>query len=221
MILVFDLDDTLYPEETYVWSGFAAVADYLSQHRGIERAESLAFMQGYYPQYQRQGILDALLKHVDCYSPSLVQSCLRAYRTHRPRLALYPEAKACLDRFRALPRYLVTDGNKVVQHRKVQALGLQRRFRHCYLTYRYGVKHSKPSPYCFRLICQREKVAPEQVVYIGDNPHKDFIGIKPLGFRTIRVLQGPYRDLQLSPAHEAQRSIPSLAALTWELLKGL
>ena len=31
MIIVFDLDDTLYEEITYVRSGFKAVASYLSQ----------------------------------------------------------------------------------------------------------------------------------------------------------------------------------------------
>jgi hypothetical protein len=34
MILIFDLDDTLYPEHTYVESGFSAVAKHLQLQRG-------------------------------------------------------------------------------------------------------------------------------------------------------------------------------------------
>ena len=42
MILVFDLDDTLYPERTYVESGFKAVADSLAQKFGFD-ADALRF----------------------------------------------------------------------------------------------------------------------------------------------------------------------------------
>jgi putative hydrolase of the HAD superfamily len=41
MIIVFDLDDTLYEEITYVRSGFKAVANYLSKNYKIETTEKI------------------------------------------------------------------------------------------------------------------------------------------------------------------------------------
>ncbi len=38
--VVFDLDDTLYPEKDYVMSGFSAVAEYAQAALKIERAKS-------------------------------------------------------------------------------------------------------------------------------------------------------------------------------------
>ena len=41
MIIVFDLDDTLYEEITYVRSGFKAVANYLYQTYKIETPDKI------------------------------------------------------------------------------------------------------------------------------------------------------------------------------------
>ena len=140
------------------------------------------------------------------------------YRGHSPNIQLNAEADDCLKRFGQVPKYIVTDGNKQVQESKIKALGLHQRVNFYYITHRYGIKSAKPSPYCFLKICQREQVPPENVLYIGDNPHKDFVGIKPLGFKTIRVMQGQYKDLVKPQEYEADYQIKSLAELDDKLL---
>jgi putative hydrolase of the HAD superfamily len=113
------------------------------------------------------------------------------------------------------PIYIVTDGNKHVQLAKLQALGLYDRLpvKRCFITRRYGVHREKPSPHCFQLICKMEQVSPDQVVYIGDNPNKDFVGIKPLGFRTVRLLRGNYAQLRKPKEYEADVVLRSLDEL--------
>ena len=138
---------------------------------------------------------------------------------HKPKIQLYPEADTCLNRLCNYPIYIVTDGNKMVQENKLRALNLLSRVNFCYITHRYGVKNSKPSPYCFLKICERERVSPKDVIYIGDNPHKDFVGIKPLGFNTIRVRKGQYRDLIKPEKFEANYQIESLTELDDVLLE--
>ncbi|HEX2953991.1 MAG TPA: HAD family hydrolase, partial [Bacillota bacterium] len=44
MVLVFDLDDTLYEELTFVKSGFRAVAGFLQERYGIPAQPSLELM---------------------------------------------------------------------------------------------------------------------------------------------------------------------------------
>ena len=211
-VLAFDLDDTLYDELTYVDSGFAAVARFLEQEKLAGFAEAHAFMQKRLAG-GRGRIFDDLLLHFGGYSRRNVRRCLTAYRLHTPSIQLYPEAVDCLARFKACPLYIVTDGNKVVQHHKIIALGLLALVDRYLITHRFGVCHAKPSPYCFAKICAWEKVAPAQVIYVADNPRKDFVGIKPLGFRTIRVLTGQHRDVGMPEEYEAEQKIASLTAL--------
>lgn len=220
MVLVFDLDDTLYEELTFVKSGFRAVARYLYEQYSIPVQSGMEFMIAKLSS-GRGRIFDDLLLHYGIYKKALVRKCVSVYRLHQPEIKLYPEADACLERFRNYPLYIVTDGNKMVQANKIKALGLDKRVKFAYITHRYGIKNAKPSPYCFLKICQREKVTPKEVVYIADNPYKDFVGIKPLGFKTIRILQGPYKDLTLSVAHEADQKIQSLREINEDFLNKL
>jgi putative hydrolase of the HAD superfamily len=220
MVLVFDLDDTLYEELTFVKSGFKAVARYLNEQYSIPVQSGLEFMSAKLSS-GRGRIFDDLLIHHGIYTKDLVRKCISSYRLHQPEIKLYPEADACLERFRNYPLYIVTDGNKVVQENKIKALGLERRVKFVFITHRYGIKNAKPSPYCFLKICERETVAPNEVVYIADNPHKDFVGIKPLGFKTIRILQDQYKNITLPVTHEADRKIQSLAEIKEDLLNKL
>lgn len=218
MVLVFDLDDTLYDEASYVRSGFKEVAKYLSRKYNIppescyldllERLES-----------GRGRIFDDVLLKYGLYSKREVARCLSVYRHHRPAISLYEDADNCLRRFQGYPLYIVTDGNKLVQNNKLIALGLAGRVQHCYITHRYGIKNAKPSPYVFNIICRRENTSPEKIIYVGDNPNKDFVGIKPLGFKTIRIIRGMFRDVFKSAEFEANKIIYSLDEINAELLK--
>ena len=46
-------------------------------------------------------------------------------------------------------------------------------------------------------IAKKLGVNPADCVYIGDNPLKDFEGARKAGFKTIRVLTGPYKDIKV------------------------
>ncbi len=83
------------------------------------------------------------------------------------------------------------------------------------------VRGNPSDPHVFDLICRREGLTPDQVIYVGDNPRKDFVGIKPLGFRTVRILRGNYAHLAADAAHEAHRRIHSLDELTSEFIGAL
>ena len=212
-VLVFDLDDTLYPELSYVHSGFRAVAAFLSPLLNVPADALAAGMIAEEAVQGRGQVFDNVLKLHGRWSKALVAASLRTYRQHKPELTLYPDAERCLTRFADWPLYIVTDGHKEVQARKVAALGLAYRVRHAYLTNRYGRHRAKPDPHVFQLICRREGVSPKDVTYVGDNVKKDFVGIKPLRFNTVRILRGNYAHYEADAAHEAARSIHTLDEL--------
>jgi len=220
MILVFDLDDVLYNESCFVKSGFLAVANYLQKTYSIRSNNSVKFMEKKF-QVDRRNIFDELLKKYEIYDKKTVKKCLSVYRSHHPKISLYIEAIHCLKRFMNYPLYIVTDGNKMVQKNKIMALGLNKMVKSFILTSNYGLKNSKPSPYCFLKICEKEKVRPKEVVYIGDNPQKDFVGIKPQGFKTIRVLKSKFGRNKVNKKYDAEFTIKSLKYLTPDLLNRL
>ena len=210
MIVIFDLDDTLYPEILFVQSGFRAVANYLSERYGWDADEVYTEMIDLLDRLGRGAVFDELLRRRGQLRKETVRLCLSVYRLHKPTLTLAPEAVRCLARLAREPKYIVTDGNKVVQANKVIALGLLPYVRKAYITHRYGVAHAKPSTRCFELIAKREKVEFGQMVYIGDNPKKDFVNLRKLGVRTVRVLTGPYADFPAAEGFDAEVHIRSL-----------
>ena len=218
MVIVFDLDDTLYDESTYFLGGLQAVANYLStlfnEDSKVIYHELVAELS-----VEKNGIFDRFLKKRGIKNRQLISKCLSVYRKHDPKISLLPEALACLKRLKKYPMYVVTDGNKIVQKRKFLALGLAPLMRQCLCTYAHGIQKSKPSPYCFEKICKLENVSPSDVIYVADNPKKDFVGLKPLGFRTIRILYGPYKDLKVATSYDADITLNSLNELTESLME--
>ncbi|MBU2699191.1 putative hydrolase of the HAD superfamily [Sporomusaceae bacterium BoRhaA] len=220
MIFVFDLDDTLYDEKTFVYSGFRAVARFLLETYAIPENDSYSLMIDRL-KHGRGRIFDDTLLPFGVYSKRVVLQCLGVYRGHHPKIELYADAIRCMERLKKDSVYIVTDGNKLVQKNKLVALGLYNTVKFCFITHRYGVQHAKPSPHCFLKICEREKVVPSEVVYIGDNPYKDFVGIKALGFKTVRMMRGHFKSIVKPGEFEAHIQIQSLDELTEELLQDL
>jgi putative hydrolase of the HAD superfamily len=212
MILIFDLDDTLYREETYAISGFEAVAKFVSAAYGVPFNEAFDIMQSKLRSGERDQAFQALTTRFNL-PRSTVKKCLSVYRSHKPNIFLDNSAAQILNYYSNINKYLVTDGNKLVQRRKVDSLELQRVFKYCFVTHSFGLKAAKTSIICFEKIRKKESVEWTVLVYIGDDPKKDFVNLKPLGVKTIRVLTGRYSDLTVSTSFDAEFRISSLGEL--------
>ena len=213
MILIFDLDDTLYPEHTFVESGFRAVADMLAEEHAWDKNEIFSQMLLIWKKFGRGAIFDELLSCRGSFSNKEVYRCLQVYRRHSPEISLYPSARDILKKFSVYPLYVVTDGHKNVQANKAAALGLDGYVKKVFITHRYGVINAKPSTYCFDLIRNIEKVKWTDLVYVGDNPSKDFVNLNPLGVLTVRVLTGEYGSKVAEQGYDAAITIPTIADL--------
>lgn len=210
MIYIFDLDDTLYREMSFVECGYKVVTTYLVNNYDLNQETTFQSLLKLCYQ-SRNNVFDRFLKSNDLYSRSLVNKCVSLYRKNKPNISLYPDARTILMQLlrNNIPAYLITDGNKLVQERKVQALNIESFFKKILITSRFGLKHAKPSPYCFLKVAKLEHVLPSQIICVGDNPNKDFIHLKPLGFHTIRLLRGSFKDCLLEKEYEADVTIDS------------
>jgi putative hydrolase of the HAD superfamily len=160
----------------------------------------------------RGSVFDQWLMSNGVAGKKTIRECIHVYRHHVPVISLYPAARRILSRLRCKP-YLVTDGHKIVQYNKVKALNLEARCAKVFLTHRYGIEHEKPSTLCFQRILERERCQWTDMIYVGDNPAKDFAGLNPLSARTVRVKTGEYAQTQARPGFEARYIIDSLDQL--------
>lgn len=214
MILIFDLDDTLYEEMSFVISGFRAVARHGREMFKWDDVESLEFLIKTLQAEGRGRVFDRWLETYGRMSKANLNDALRIYRHHTPTIEIFPAAQRVLDLYRQrTPLYLVTDGHKIVQRNKIRALNIWDDFRRIFITHRFGIHNAKPSIHCFNLIRQAEGCDWRSMVYVGDNPHKDFVNLKPLGVLTVRVKTGPYRNTMVPASHDAEVSIADLQAL--------
>lgn len=210
MILVFDLDDTLYDESTFVDSGFAAVAAMLSPRLGTppsilhERLRSLLLTHG------RGHLFDLLLAEYGGEDPDLVRECVSTYRTHTPAISLTDPVRAMLAGLAGHRLYLVTDGDPDVQARKIAALGIAPYFAETYRTGAYGPDAGKPSLTCFELIRAREKCAWPDIAYVADDPSKDFVNLRKVGARTIRVHTGRCAQATAERGFDAEEHVDTV-----------
>jgi putative hydrolase of the HAD superfamily len=189
--VLFDLDDTLYPERSFVDGGFRAVGRFLAPHVGRSPATIAHRLGALHERDGRGHLFDTLLAELGHPpDPDLVLAALLAYRTHRPRLRPFPDAVASLDRIRAagLATGLVTDGLASVQRRKLAALPeIARRLDVTVFTDELDGAHAKPSAVPFRVACRLLATEPAEAVYVANDPRKDFAGARAAGLATIRT----------------------------------
>ncbi len=211
--VVFDLDDTLYPEREFVRSGFRAVSEAFVGVLGAA-ATAYARMNALFDSPHRSRVFNELLRERGVADPArLVAAMIECYRSHVPSIALHPDADRALTRLKG--RFglgLVSDGPLSAQRGKIAALGLGDRLDAIVLTAELGDGFGKPHPRAFEEIARRLGVEPRRCAYVADNPAKDFVAPNQLGWRSIRVRRpdGVYANLAAPPGGEASVTIMTL-----------
>jgi len=121
-------------------------------------------------------------------SPETIARLVTAYREHEPSIALLPDSEKALRAFASIASVaVITDGPRASQSRKVAALELRRWASPIVLTDELGPQAMKPSPVSFEFVQRHYGLDGTGCAYVGDNPRKDFVSPRALGWRTIRI----------------------------------
>jgi len=187
--LIFDLDDTLYLEREYVWSGFRAVAAWAAEHLGLPQDRGFERLCMLFEQGVRRDTFNQWLGLWGVFDETLVPQLVSVYREHWPDIAPFSIAPALLEHFHRFCRLgLVSDGYLNVQERKLEALNLRPFFDVVVFPDREGRDAWKPNPKPFyEALEQLGNIAPTESLYIADNPTKDFLAPRRLGMGSIRI----------------------------------
>jgi putative hydrolase of the HAD superfamily len=204
--IVFDLDDTLFLERDYVRSGFIHVARTVGRSadevQAIEDWLIAAFEAGV-----RGDTFDRLLAAQPALAARVtVGDLVTIYRGHPPSIALLPGATEI---FRTLAAggarvAILSDGPFASQDAKSLALGLRSWFDPIVLTASMAGA-SKPGLAGFESIRTAWQLSHDELAYVADNPRKDFVGPRRLGWRTVRVRMPGQLTYALEATDEAHQ----------------
>lgn len=215
--LLFDLDDTLYPQRRFILSGFAAVARHVALRHSIEPRRAFACLVHAYRGSGRGHELDALIGAFDL--PESIDALVAIMRTHRPSLRLHwTTVETLLQLRRSWALAVVTNGLPAVQRAKVQALGLDSLVDTVVYAAEHGTGAGKPDREPFREALRRVGSRPSQAIFIGDNPDTDIAGATLCGLRTIYTRQWrsqawPFTHLQPHRVVRHVSEVPVAASL--------
>jgi len=182
-IIVFDLDDTLYHEIDFVFSGFMAVSNFIAEKYGFQ--DSLPIMKQAFEIHSNP--FDAL---AEAMRPTVVDisQLVEIYRLHKPQISLSRASQLTLEYLQGEDAILcmITDGRSITQRNKIEALGLTKFFSedNILISEEFGAEKTDKSP--FEHFMRKYNYA-KKFYYIGDNTAKDFFWPNRLHWTTICI----------------------------------
>lgn len=213
---IFDLDDTLYNERDFVLGGFRAVANYLEENVGVDADVAYAKCVELLDTEGRGRIFNNLCLSFNCVVNT--STLVSVYRKAQMGLELYPDVIRFIEKFEKSEHKLgiITDGLAFVQWSKIEQLKLKDKFDAIIVSDDYGKENWKPSPFPYKLMCEKLGLPPEECVYVGDNAHKDFVSAKEMGMATVHIRRdvGEHKDfIHENDEYNADESISTLDQL--------
>jgi len=215
--LVFDLDDTLYPEIDYVRSGFVVVSGLLEKLYGLQKEDSYKeLMETFYGGIRGKNFNAFLDGRGLDYSEDVIIELVGAYREHKPKITLPEVSKRTLVSLseKGFKLGLLTDGFLEAQKKKVESLGLESFLNAIVYTDVLGEEFWKPNARPFVEITRMLEVSGKECSYVADNPEKDFKGAKECGMLGIQTLHWARKDFaSVSETYRPDIVIDSLEIL--------
>lgn len=201
--VVFDLDDTLAPELLFVKSGYKAVAKELSKKCSKNESEIYSLLLKAFDE-SHQNVFNRVMKECGLSDEKeAVLELVKVYREHDIDTTIYTfydDAERLLEELRdkGVKLGVLSDGFSVSQHKKALALGLDKLFDEIIFTEDLGKACAKPSPVGFDKLLEKFGVAEEEMLYVGDNPNKDFAIKNVRSIMTARIVRpdGVYSDAE-------------------------
>jgi len=183
-----DLDDTLWPVAPAIEAAERAMFEWLAGRcpRITERHDVDSMRQvrvrvaAGFPDrrhdlsFLRMESIRALAREAG-YPEAVAQGAFEAFYAARNRVALFADVQAGLQRLRARFRLMsLSNGNA-----DLGAIGLASLFEHSIGAREAGA--AKPDRRIFEVLLERTGLGPEEILYVGDDPHADVEGARRAG----------------------------------------
>ncbi len=219
--VIFDIDDTLISEYDYVLSGYRAVAEKLASdgdtglgseeiYNELKDLSKESFLRIYNRLFKKLGLEE---------KEDRIKELVYIYQNHDPDIRLYDDVDKTLTELkkRGCALGVISDGEPQRQRRKLKVCDAERYFDFVIITDELGgVEYRKPDDRSYRLMSSRLGTAFEDMIYVGDNPSKDFCVKKIIPIRTARIIRphGIYADREYMDGIKEDYRLESLYDIT-------
>ena len=189
--IVFDLDDTLISEYDYIKSGFKHIANLISTDYKLEASKIYEkILELFYE--TPKNVFDRVLEYYNIpYKNEDILSFVKLYREHKPSIKYYDDVVSFIKQLKEkkLKIGIITDGYIETQRAKLNVLKAYDLFDNIIITEELGREYWKPHPKAYEMMKETFGIEYDEMMYIGDNPEKDFyIGhIYPV--KTVRIIR--------------------------------
>lgn len=195
--VVFDLDDTLIEEISYIKSGFKIISEVISKENKMDKDTVYNDMFNLFNKSSKYVYNRLFDKYGLSYTNEDIMRFVNLYREHKPDIFLNDKNVNLLKKLKSKGYKIgiITDGYKESQRQKIRVLKLNSYVDEIVVTDELGRDYWKPHPKAFEVIKEKLNVDFNQMIYIGDNPEKDFYISKIFPIKTVRLFsKGIHKD---------------------------
>ena len=199
--VLFDLDDTLYDSSSFAdRARREAIKMMIDSGLNATEEEAYNILQRIIKQkgsnYTKHfdDLVKAIMGH---YEPRIITMGIITY--HNVKFALlrpYPDTIKTLIELKKMGLKLgvITDRITIKQWEKLIRLGIVDFFDDVITSEEFGL--GKPNIEFFEYGIKKMNLNPDETIYVGDRVDRDIIPAKKVGMRTIRILEGKYKDME-------------------------
>ncbi|SFE55481.1 HAD family hydrolase [Alteribacillus iranensis] len=187
--IIFDLDDTLISEKEYIKSGYKHISKILSGKLNKDENALYELLLRLLSK-SSQNVFNRLLDIFEFnYTRNDIGYLVEEYRNHLPNIVFFDDVLPCLDilKDREVKTGIITDGYSNAQNQKIKVIGATNYFDKIIVTDELGREYWKPHPKSFEIMKHALDVEYDEMIYVGDNPKKDFYISRIYPIKTIRV----------------------------------
>ncbi len=195
--VIFDLDDTLISEKEYIKSGYRHIAEVIGQRFNINKDQVYIDLFQLFRESPHNVFNRLYEKYQIEYSKEMIIDLVNEYRGHFPDVQYYDDVMQCLNELKVLGVKIgiITDGYAQAQRQKLKAVEADMYFDEIIVTDELGRDYWKPHPKAFEIIKERFGVSFDEMIYVGDNPGKDFYISTIYPIKTVRIFRdGVHKD---------------------------
>ncbi len=173
-LFAFDMDGTLYDEFDFIRQAYGAVAGYIACDEG--KFDSVySFLLDTWMEYgsSKTDTFQLAFQKADrAANETDIKKCIELFRNCEITLSLAERTKCILNLIKRSGKemILITDGNSVLQRRKIDALGLQSWFSEgsIFISGDYGKEYQKPGTLILEKVKEKRTLEEKKVCYLGD-----------------------------------------------------
>lgn len=190
-VVLFDLDDTLFSEEEYIKSGYKYISTIIGKTHHLNEKKVYNDLYSLYKIDSKNVFNRLLAKYGIKYTRQDISELVSQYRNHTPNITFYDDVIPAITELKkmGIKVGIISDGYLSTQLNKARVLRLHELFDKVIFTDELGREYWKPNPKAFELMKEYFNVNYDEMMYVGDNPEKDFYISSIYPIQTVRIIR--------------------------------